>query len=420
MSLAAEEDDARGHRQEAQRAALKHMKRTATGLLVAMLLLYIACTIGKAHAPWLGYPAAFAEAATVGACADWFAVTALFRHPFGMPIPHTAILPRNQRRLAESAGVFIAGNFLAASEVAPRLQRIDVAGWIGTWLKRPEHADLVVEYGRALVSSAIEAAHDPEIRETGGKLIRKGLESVAAAPMAGRILVLILERGYDKGLYDFAVEKAAAFLADNHTSLREKASERRSGWLGSWFDSKAADAFIMALQDSLAEATAPEHPWRRSFHDFLANLVVQLAEDPEIYALCERFKSDLLSADLVDQVLEYLSGEAETRLELDGAGVTHAMSGTMAAVGRWLEQDERVREMINRLTREAILNTLVPNRAEIGAFVTDVITRWDSATLVERFELHVGRDLQFIRINGAVVGGCVGLLIYTATQLVGR
>jgi len=419
----AAEDEARRVRHEAQRKALRQMRLAATGLLFAMLALYILCALGKSHAPWLGYPAAFAEAATVGACADWFAVTALFRRPLGLPIPHTAILPRNQQRLAESVGVFIAGNFLAPGEVAPRLERIDLAGWIVDWLKKPDHVDLVVECCQALMSPAIEAAGDREMREFGGKLIHEGLDSVAAAPMAGRVLVSILERGYDAGLYDFAVEKAAGFLKDNRKAIRDKASEGRSGWLGGWIDSKAADAFIIALQEELTEATAPGHPWRKRFHDFLAGLVDRLADDPETHERAEKIKSDVLSADLVDQYLEWLSGEAETRLkaELDGGGgvVTRGIERGLGAIGRWLEQDQRVRDMINRWTRGMVLNTLVPNRAEIGAFVTDVISRWDSATLVERIELYVGRDLQFIRINGAVVGGLVGLAIYAVTRLVG-
>jgi uncharacterized membrane-anchored protein YjiN (DUF445 family) len=424
MSLDAAADETSGDRHEAQRAGLERMRLAATGLLFAMLFLSILCTVGKAHAAWLGYPAAFAEAATVGACADWFAVTALFRHPLGLPIPHTAILPRNQQRLAESAGVFIARNFLSAREVAPRLERIDLAGWAADWLKRPDHADLIAACCRALISPAIEAAGAREMREHAAKLIHEGLESVAAAPLASRVLGAILDYGYDNGLYDFGVEKAADFLKDNRKAIRQKASEGRSGWLGGWVDAKAADSFVTALQDSLMEATAPDHPWRRRFHEYLVGLADRLADDPQTVARWEKLKVEALSAERVDQILDWLIGEAQTRLKAEfdsgSGGMTRGVEHGLAAVGRWLEQDEPARARINRWTREAVLNTLVPNRAEIGAFVTDVISRWDSATLVERFELYVGRDLQFIRINGAVVGGCVGLAIYTVTQVVTR
>ena len=407
---------------EDQRAGLARMRLVATGLLVAMLAAYVACTLLKGHAPWLSYPAAFAEAATVGACADWFAVTALFRRPLGLPIPHTAILPRNQQRLADSLGGFVARNFLAPVEIAPRLAGLDLAGWVADWLKNPENVDLVAECCEALLSPAIEAAGDKEMRAFGGKLIREGLDSIAAAPMVGRVLVSILDRGFDRNLYDFGVDKAAAFLRDNRKAIRQKAAESRSGWLPGWIDTKAADAFIIALQESLAEAHEPDHPWRRAFHDTLSGLIDRLADDPELYERCERIKSDALGAEVIEQYLQWLSGEAETRFkaELDSGGgvVTRGIERTLSAVGHWLEQDERVRDMINRWARETVLNTVVPNRAEIGAFVTDVVARWDAATLVERLELHVGKDLQYIRINGAVVGGLVGLVLYTVTRLI--
>ena len=410
-------------RSEGQRAGLRRMRLIATAVLVLMLALYVACTVGKAHLPWLAYPAAFAEAATVGACADWFAVTALFRRPFGLPIPHTAILPRNQQRLADSLGAFIASNFLAPAEVAPRLQALDLSGWVVAWLKKPDHVHLVVECCQALLSPALEAAGDTQLRALGGRLIQEGLDSVAAAPMAASVLVSILERGYDRGLYDFGVDQAAAFLRDNRRSIRDKAAEGRSG-LGGWIDSKAADAFIIALQESLVEAHAPDHPWRRAFHDLIAGLVDRLADDPETYERCEKVKADVLGAEMVDQYLQWLSGEAETRLRTEleaGDGVvTRGIEHALSAAGLWLEQDERVREMINRWAREMVLATIVPNRAEIGGFVTDVVARWDAATLVERLELNVGKDLQYIRINGAVVGGLVGLVLYIVTHALGR
>ena len=404
-------------------AELRRMQRIATGLLLLMLAAYVACTLLERSAPWMAYPAAFAGAATAGACADWFAVTALFRHPFGLPIPYTAILPRNQQRLAESVGVFVASHFLSPAEIAPRLERLDLAGWMARWLKEPRNVDLVIDCSRSLLTPAVELAGDMELRQFGSRLIHEGLDSIAAAPLAARALRSLIERGHHWRLYDSGVDLTARFLRDNRALLRQKATEGRSGWLTGWVDSKAADAFIIALQEALSEAHAADHPWREAFETFLERLIHRLSTDADLYARCEQVKADVLGADLVDGYLLWLSGEAEARLrtELDSGGdlIEGALKRLVGAVSNWLDDDERIGGMINRWAREVVLGAVVPNRNEIGAFVTDVIARWDVDTLVERLEGRIGTDLQYIRINGALFGGLVGLVLFTVAKLVG-
>jgi uncharacterized membrane-anchored protein YjiN (DUF445 family) len=404
-------------------AALRRMRWLATGLLGLMLMLFVVCWSLEGRFPWLAYPAAFAEAGMVGACADWFAVVALFRRPLGLPIPHTAILPRNKQRLAEQLGAFIAGNFLAPAEITPRLARLDLAGWIGDWLEDPANVDLVVECSHALLPPALEMAGDAELRAFGQGLIRDGVDSIAAAPMAGRALASVVKRGYHEAAYDRGVDWAIRFLRENRTSIRAKAAERSAGWLPRWVDAKAADVFIIGLLETLEAAREPKHPWRGEYEALLQRMIDRFANDRDTYDKCEQIKSDVLDARLVDSYLTWLSDQAEARLkeELDAGGgmVTRALQQGLRAIGTWLDEDERVREMINRWARDVVLATVVPNRSEIGAFVTDVVARWDTATLVQRLELHVGRDLQYIRINGTVVGGLVGLALFIATKLLG-
>ncbi len=399
------------------------MRLAATGLLGLMLAIFVACACLQRLAPWLAYPGAFAEAGMVGACADWFAVVALFRRPLGLPIPHTAILPRNKQRLARSLGDFIAGNFLAPAEITPRLQRLDLARRIAGWLKEPGNVDIVVEGAQPLLPLALELAGDRQLRRFVRGLIRDGVESVAAAPMAARVLEAVVRRGYHRALYDRAVDWLDAFLLENRQAIRRSAAERKSGWLPGWFDGLAADSFINGLVKRLATARAPDDAWRREYEAFLERMIERLARDPETLEQGERIKADVLGAKVVDRYLRWAAAQAQIRLGAElaaGSGaVARALQQGLVAVAGWLETDERLREMINRWAREVVLGAVVPNRGEIGAFVTDVVARWDTATLVERLELHVGRDLQYIRINGTVVGGLVGLLLFSLTKLFG-
>jgi uncharacterized membrane-anchored protein YjiN (DUF445 family) len=404
-------------------AALKRMRLVATGLLLLMLGAFVVCWMFEAQLPWLAYPRAFAEAGMVGACADWFAIVALFRHPLGLPIPHTAIIPRNKQRLGDSLGAFIARNFFAPAEISGRFDRIDIADWVAQWLKKPENVSLVVRASKRVLPPALELIGGARVRGLSRDLIRTGIDSIAAAPLAGRVIAVLVAQGQHLAIFDLGLEAAIDFLGNNRKTLRQKAAANASGWLPGWVDAKLADAFIDALIDTLSAARAADHPWREDYRAYLDRLIGRLADDPEIYERCERVKSGVLDGKLVDDYLAWLTTEIETNLaagfEEDGVGIGGILERSVPALGTWLDSDSRARDAINLWVRQLVLNTIVPNRDEIGAFVSDVIARWDERTLVERLELQVGRDLQFIRINGTLVGGLVGLILYTLTRALG-
>jgi uncharacterized membrane-anchored protein YjiN (DUF445 family) len=404
-------------------ASLRRMRLLATGLLVLMLAVFIVCWALEAKIPWLAYPRAFAEAGMVGACADWFAVVALFRHPLGLPIPHTAILPNNKRRIGDTLGAFFAGNFLNSTEIAARLDRVDVSGWISHWLREPENVQLLVKWSRGLLPPALELLGSTRLRGASGDLIRRGIDSIAAAPLAGRVLAVLVAQGQHDGIFDLGIETAIEFLGNNRKTIRQKTAEKSSGWIPGWVDAKLADAFVDGLLETLAAARAPDHPWRNEYRTFLDRLIVRLADDPEFYDKGERIKSDVLDGNMVDDYLAWLTAEIETNfkgaLELENGVLAATLERSVAAIGAWIDHDQTARDTINRWVRQLVLSTVVPHRDEIGTYVSDVVVRWDSETLVRRLELQVGKDLQFIRINGTVVGGLVGLLLFVVTKLLG-
>jgi uncharacterized membrane-anchored protein YjiN (DUF445 family) len=404
-------------------AGLRRMRAIATGLLLLMLALFVLSSMLQARHPWLGYVRAFAEAATVGASADWFAVVALFRHPLGIPIPHTAIVPRSKQRIGQALGRFICNNFLAPEVISARLQRFDAAAWLAHWLTQPGNAALVTRRSSGALPLLLELLGHERMRAFARGTIRKGIDSFAAAPMAARTLGVLVAQGHDQQLFDLGLEMSARFLEQNRETLREKVSEHSVAWLPEWVDLRIADMVLVGLSRTLAGMRQPDHPYREEARAAVERLTQRLAEDPEMYERCEQIKAKVLDNAVVESYLEWLADEIRRWIEADTAApesaVMAALVHALQAVGKWLEEDQPTRERINRWLRESALDTVVPNRNEIGAFIAEEVERWDAQTLVARAENQLGRDLQFIRINGTVVGGLVGLLIYLAQGALG-
>jgi len=403
---------------------LKRMRLYATGLLVLMLALFVATSVFRSAWPWLAWPRAFAEASVVGACADWFAVVALFRHPLGIPIPHTAIIPKQKQRIGEAAGRFIASNFLAPAELAARIERLDAAGWLAGWLKEPANVKLVISRSQGLAPPLLDLLGEEKVRDFSRAVILGGVDSIAAAPLAARGLSVLVSQGHYDPAFDVAIDAARGFLETHRDAIRERVVKNSSvPWLSGWVDARVADAILTELLSVLAAARAGDHPWRAQGRATVGRFIARLADDRDLYAQLERFKARVLDQSVVDGYLDWLGGEAEAKLgaELgaeDGliaSGLEHAL----LAVADWLERDAVIRSTINDWAQRLVLDTVVASRDEIGAFVAEVVERWDTATLVERLELQVGRDLQYIRINGALVGGLVGLIIFAASRLFG-
>ncbi len=406
-----------------RRAALTRMRSLATGLLVLMLAAFAGCSVYEAQLPWLAYPRAFAEAAMIGACADWFAVVALFRHPLGLPVPHTAILTRHKQRIADTIGVFFSGSFFDYPEISERLDSIDIARRLADWLCDRENAGLLVRWSRELLPPLLDLFARSPVRDATRDLIRRGIDAIAAAPLAGRVLAVMVAQNQHDAVFDLAIDGATRFLGNNRAMLRDKITEHASKWRPRWVNAKLGDMYLDGLLKVLAAARAPDHSWRREYRRFLDGLIERLAHDPETYAWCERVKSDVLDSKLVNDYLAWLVGEAEAHLKAEAergtARLAEVIEGAMPALGEWIGNDERVRDSINQWARQLVLNTVVRHRDEIGAYVAGVVARWNNETFVKRVELQVGKDLQFIRINGTIVGGTIGLILFAVTKLFG-
>jgi uncharacterized membrane-anchored protein YjiN (DUF445 family) len=401
-----------------RRRDLIRMRRLATGLLLLMTAIFVATRLAPSGWTWTAYVGAFAEAGMVGACADWFAVTALFRRPLGLPIPHTGIIPRNKNRIGESLGDFIANNFLTPGLLDARLRRLEPARRLADWLTGGDHAQVLAERTAALLPEVVGAG--AELRGLAGDLIRRAARSRPVAPLAARVLGWLWREPAVQRLVSRAIERLAEFGQEHEAFIQSRIAGETWKWLPKWIDRILAERFTRDLLRFADELCDPDHPWRRDLDTAVEDLIRRLAEDPDLVARGEALRDQLLADPALGRRLEGLWAELGERLAADpsarGAIIGEAMARALRGLGAWLAEDPAARERVDRWVRAAARRTLSAQREAIGGFVAQVVAGWDAVDVAERLELQVGRDLQYIRINGTLVGGLVGLAIFAAAR----
>jgi uncharacterized membrane-anchored protein YjiN (DUF445 family) len=356
----------------------------------------------------------------VGACADWFAVVALFRNPLGIPIPHTGIVPNNKDRIGAALGRFITNNFLNPKVAHQQLARLDIVGWLTRWINEPGHSRLLADQVRGALPAVVKSLPVAELGEFIGMAGRRGIEAIPAAPLAAKVLAVLWAGGAAQDAVERALELGESSLARHKPAVNKMVSEHSSRWIPGWVDRVIAERVMNGLLTTMREMRNPEHPWRVELAQTVETWIADLATDPQMRVAGERIKADILANPLFIEQARTLWAEIEVGLHRDLGGHAETVAGGfefgLRALGRWLEDDPSRQARLNRWIRLVMLRALLPRRADIGAYVTRVVQNWDSATLVDRLELQVGRDLQYIRINGTLVGGLVGLLIFTASR----
>jgi uncharacterized membrane-anchored protein YjiN (DUF445 family) len=401
---------------------LRRMRLFATALLALMTAIFIATYLTTLQWTWLAYLRAFAEAGMIGACADWFAVVALFRHPLGIPIPHTAIVPQNKQRIGGAIGRFISNNFLSPKVLAARIREINPVGWAAHWLLDTDNAGRIARRVAMSLPQILRAMPRDELNAFLARAARSGIEAVPAAPLASKILSVLWAQGETQALVERAIDLASRALTDNRDRVKVTVTQKSSRFIPKWVDAIVADKIVSGLTQLLDEMRDPTHPWRTELGAAVDRLVDDLATGPDMYARGEELKTEILNNPVVAQQVNKLWTEIEARLDANAASYTDQLAAglerLLIALGRRIADDPKIHATVNKWLRIAALRTIAPRRAEIGAFITQVVERWDTETLVNRIELQVGRDLQYIRINGTIVGGLVGLIIFTITRWV--
>ncbi|MGX7925035.1 DUF445 domain-containing protein [Tsuneonella sp. HG094] len=402
------------------------MRRTATGLLVAMAGLYVLTGQYLGLHPSVGYVRAFAEAAMVGGLADWFAVTALFRRPLGLPIPHTAIIPENKDRIADTMAAFLQDNFLTPAVVARRMQDMNLAKAVGDYLAAPSGGETGARLRAGageLIAEFLESL-DPERL---GTQVRGGLKNLAArvevAPLLGQLLTAAIADRRHLPLIDSAIRWAGLTIEANENMIRSMIHDKANGlvrWTG--LDEKLANSVLDGLYKLLAEVLVdPDHPLRGKLDEGLAQFAHDLLHDEETRARIERVKNELLDNPVVGKwwlgVWERIRTALIKTAREPGGGIGGQLSESLAEMGKVLQQDARMQLQVNRLARRTAVGVATRYGGQIVRLVSETVRRWDARTVTDRIESAVGRDLQFIRMNGTLVGGLVGVTIHAVDAL---
>jgi uncharacterized membrane-anchored protein YjiN (DUF445 family) len=407
-----------------RRAELRRMKASAGGLLLAAAVVYVLAWRWEAHGgpAVAGYLRAAAEAGMVGGLADWFAVTALFRRPLGLPIPHTALIPTRKDALGHSLGEFVGVNFLSAEVVGDRIRRSDVAGLAGAWLAAPGRAERVSAELAAAARGALGVLRDEDVQAVLEQAVARRLRSVPVGPVLGGLLSRVLADRAHTRLVDLFVDRAHAWLLANRDQLVGVIAEAGPSWSPRFVDRRVAGRVHSELVRVTGEIAAdPQHPARHAADRLLSDLAADLCADPETIARADAVVAALLGRPPVRQAFGDLATAArELVLDLVADPGSELRTRTTAALrdlGRRLATDLQLRGKVNGWLEAAASHVVTNYRGELTRTITDTVQRWDPAETTRKIELQVGRDLQYIRINGTVVGALAGLAIHTVSQL---
>lgn len=415
-SLAGEEDKRRG---------LRRMKRVALGFLLGATALFLFARGAQSAGwgAWAGYVQAAGEAGMVGALADWFAVTALFRHPLRIPIPHTAIIPNKKDTLGSSLSDFVDSNFLSEEIVGDKLDRVEVSKRLGGWLSQPANAERVTAELATVVRAAVTVLRDEDVQAVMQQSVVRRVVDQPWGPPLGRILGKVFADGAHHNLVDLVTDRSYEWVRDNHETMLRVVSERAPTWSPRFVDEMLADkVYGEVVAFAWAVKTDVNHPMRLALDKFLAEFATDLQSDPDTMERAEQIKQQVIEHDEVQKLISSAWTTAKQMLlaaaEDPSSELRKRVHQGLINLGVRLIDDDALRQKVDGWVRTAAGYVVANYSQEITTIITDTVQRWDAAETARKVELQVGRDLQFIRINGTVVGALAGLAIYTFAQFV--
>ncbi|MDX3576171.1 DUF445 domain-containing protein [Streptomyces sp. FL07-04A] len=411
---------------EEKRRGVRRMKLTAAGLLLFVAVVYVLAEWAehRGAGPWASYVAAAAEAGMVGALADWFAVTALFRHPLGLPIPHTAIIPNKKDQLGVSLGEFVGENFLSEDVVRQRLRSVGIGTRLGAWLAEPVHADRVTAELATALRGALTVLRDADVQAVVGEAITRRADAQEIAPGIGKLLERIVGDGGHRRAVDLVVSRAHDWLELHADSVMDAVQGGAPGWTPRFVDKRIGERVYKELLRFCAEMRdMPSHPARGALDRFLRDFAVDLQSDTDTRARVERLKGEVLGRgevqDLIASVWTAVRSMIVAAAEDERSELRLRVRASLLSLGARMATEPKVQEKVDSWVEGAAVHVVTTYRREITSLITDTVAGWDAEHTTRKIEANIGRDLQFIRINGTVVGSLAGLLIYTVAHWLG-
>ena len=405
-----------------RRDRLNAMKRRATSLLGLAGAVFILARILEARWPWLGYVRATAEASLVGGLADWFAVTALFRHPLGIRIPHTAIVATRKDRIGRVLGNFVQNHFLSRDVIAANLTAVRPAERGARWIGTPENSRRIARQMAGGLAKTLQALPDSEVRAVVRQVVNDRVRATRLAPALGKTLAVILAGERRQELVNTAIQMAAQAVRDNGDLIRRQVRAETPWWVPGPVDEKIYQRVIGAIERMLRGIAGDiNHPLRRAFDTAIKDFVHRLQNSPDLIAKAEVLKEEFLKdpsvTELSDRLWEATRGAVVAYSSKTDGEEADALQAGIASFGAAVLANETLLRDLDDIMIDLVSTAVERYRSEIGDLIAGTVAGWDPEATSERFELAVGRDLQFVRINGTLVGGLVGLAIYTMSQL---
>jgi uncharacterized membrane-anchored protein YjiN (DUF445 family) len=400
---------------------LDRMKRRATGLLVGASVLFAITLVLERQFPWLGFVRATAEAAMVGGLADWFAITALFRHPMGIPIPHTAIIPSRKDRIGRSLGGFVQNNFLSREVIAARLHGLRIAERMAKWVSDPANSGRIAHHVATGLAGTAQVLRDEDVQAMIDRALVTRVRKTQVAPVLGNVLSLLTADNRHQELLDEALRLISDGVSRNEELIRQRIREESPWWLPEAVDDRIHDKVVVAIENTLKQvAVDPGHPLRERFDHALTEFIEKLRTSPELSARAEEIKEDMLTNPAVRQFSATIWGDAKhalaryaERKETDPPG---AVEQGLMKLGEAVLKDAELVAKIDQWILDAVLYAVEQFRGEAAQLISYTVGQWDAEETSKKIELQIGKDLQYVRINGTLVGGLVGLLLYTITK----
>jgi uncharacterized membrane-anchored protein YjiN (DUF445 family) len=402
--------------------SLRVMKRRATGLLVVMAVVFVVVTVIGGDGTAMGYVRAGVEASLVGGLADWFAVTALFRHPLGVPIPHTAIIKERKDQFGQTLGAFVQENFLTPETVAERVRTARVAERLAAWLCDERNADLVAGYAGDAVIALADVVRDEDVQRLIHEEMERAVDAVPVARIAARGLRMLTEEGRHQELFDVVLRGLDTFLEDNRETLRQRFALDSPWWLPGAAEDRIFERLLDGVRRLLDDVNDnPEHEVRAHVTAWANDLADRLETSPELTARGDQLKRELLEHPELRKWSASMWTDLKARIRAEAGDEQSALhrrvAGAVRSFGARLRDDATLQAKADEIAVSAVRYVADHFHDEIGSLVTSTVARWDADETSHKLELLLGPDLQFIRINGTVIGGLAGVLIHGAAQL---
>lgn len=405
---------------EAKRKQLRKYKAFATGLFLLMAALFIGTTLLQKNVDshWVGYVRAFSEAAMVGALADWFAVTALFRHPLGLPIPHTNLIENSKERLGDNLGSFVVSNFLSPQNIRPYMMKLKISGFVGEWLAKEKNQDILIKNLSDIVLDILNKLDDNAVSLFISKKVQEMTDDIKLNKIVGNGISYIIEKNDHQRIVTNLSSQIKNYILENDEMIKERVKKGSYTFIPSFVDNKIADKIANGLSDFFREIEEdPRHEIRNLITQKIHDFSIDLKEDPKWEEEFKIIKNDLLKGDKLNEysndIWVSIKNTLKNELQEEDSSLKKYISKNLDEFSENLKTDANLQNKIDDWIRVTAYKYILRNTHQFGNLISSTVGNWQGKELSEKLELEVGKDLQFIRVNGTLVGGLVGLVIYT-------